>query len=179
MSTVFSLTANAGKTSLAPAYVFNMVLGHPVDLLLTKKGAGFGMRAHPIDKDPRTGKPVVRHHNGVDISPSAGVKDLDVYAIFDGVVTFIDRRGTTGAGKYIKISSIEEPRCEAVYMHLEYIEGDQGKSEGRPLSVGDKVSLGTVLGRMGTTGASTGVHLHFELRHNGAAFPPDVVTDRY
>ena len=104
----------------------------------------WGNRIHPI-----SGKR--RHHRGVDVAYHG-----DIYAPADGVVVHkgADLNKRTGGG-YVLILRHDVPRVWTVYYHMR---------EPSPLLKGSRVKRGEVIGQTGTTGASTGVHLHFEVR---------------
>jgi murein DD-endopeptidase MepM/ murein hydrolase activator NlpD len=108
----------------------------------------FGMRANPV-----TGN--VGMHQGVDLAAPEGT---EVYAAADGIVTF------TGFdpvyGNYIIISHSD--RWTSLYGHLQIIE----------TVLRTNVKSGSLIGRVGSTGQSTGPHLHFELRQDGRPLNP-------
>lgn len=100
--------------------------------------------------DPFYGE--IRAHNGIDI---AGGNDLgkEIVAFSDGEVVY--SQYNNGGYGYLVIVQ-HENNVKTYYAHLQ--------KKGVP--VGTKVKAGEVIGYMGTTGASTGVHLHFEIRIN-------------
>ncbi len=110
--------------------------------------SGFGTR-----RDPKTGGR--RAHNGIDL---AGPRGTHIKSTAEGVVVFAGRQ--SGFGKMIKIR--HEFGFETLYAHLNKIH----------VSVGDRVSRGDHIGDMGTTGRSTGVHLHYEIRIGGKPVNP-------
>jgi murein DD-endopeptidase MepM/ murein hydrolase activator NlpD len=111
-------------------------------------GSGFGMRRHPILGD-------MRKHEGVDIPGTAGEA---IVASRRGRITFAGRMGTYG--ELVKIDHGEG--LETRYAHLSSIKVRENQ----------QVAQGEVIGGMGRTGRSTGVHLHFEVRMNGRAVDP-------
>jgi len=118
----------------------------------------WGMRTHPI-----TGKR--KHHRGVDVAYHGSI-----YAPADGTVVHkgADLNKRTGGG-YTLIIRHENPRVWTVYYHLR---------EPSHLLVGTRVKRGEVIGQTGTTGASTGVHLHWETRRSrqwGTDFDPETI----
>lgn len=96
-------------------------------------------------------------HKGVDLTMS-GAYGKSVYAADGGKVIFSGWSG--GYGNLIKIQ--HSNGYVTYYAHL----------SARLVSVGDKVSRGQTIGRIGSTGNSTGPHLHFEIRKNGVALNP-------
>ncbi|HHQ48950.1 MAG TPA: hypothetical protein ENK19_08735 [Acidobacteria bacterium] len=109
---------------------------------------GFGRR-----RDPFTGRPA--YHRGIDISARRGTP---VHAPADGVVTFAGRQH--GFGREIRIS--HGFGIVTVYGHLSAI----------GVRPGQRVRRGDVIGRVGSTGRSTGPHLHYEVHVDGAAVNP-------
>jgi murein DD-endopeptidase MepM/ murein hydrolase activator NlpD len=108
----------------------------------------FGMRANPV-----TGN--VGMHQGVDLAAPEGT---EVFAAADGVVTFTGYDSIYG--NYIIISHSD--RWTSLYGHLQIIE----------TVLRTNVKSGTLIGRVGSTGQSTGPHLHFELRQDGRPLNP-------
>ena len=107
-----------------------------------RRTSGFG---------PRWG----RMHSGLDF---AGARGTPIHATAAGTVTHADWQ--SGYGKLVKI---EHPfGFETRYAHLTSIDVRRGQ----------RVSRGQRIGGMGTTGRSTGVHLHYEIRRNGTALNP-------
>lgn len=108
----------------------------------------FGYRS-----DPFTGKRT--WHNGVDL---AGREDSDIIAVAAGVVTFAGDRH--GYGNLVEIDHGEG--LVTRYAHAKSIEVD----------VGEVVQKGQAIARMGSTGRSTGPHVHFEVLQSGKAKDP-------
>jgi len=110
----------------------------------------FGPRKHPI-------LGTVRIHKGVDWAAPVGTP---VMAAFDGEISF---QGDGGSyGNLVKITHANGR--ETRYAHMQKFAIASG--------VGTKVKAGDVIGYIGTTGLSTGPHLHFELYENGEAIDP-------
>ena len=103
----------------------------------------YGWRTHPI-----TGRR--SFHDGIDIANQVGTS-INAYA--DGTVT--KTAWTDSYGNYIVID--HGGGLETYYIHL----------SGFDVSVGDSVTTGQLIGRMGKTGSATGSHLQFEIRLNG------------
>jgi LysM repeat protein len=109
----------------------------------------FGHRIHPI-----TGKP--SFHGGIDIAVREGTW---VGAAADGVVTFAgDNAGHYGKAVFIR----HQNGYETQYGHLSKIF----------VHIGQRVKAYKLIARSGSTGRSTGPHLHFTIKHNGAFIDP-------
>ena len=115
----------------------------------------FGMRPNPF-----TGKP--QKHNGLDLAAPAGT---EVYAARGGKVT---EMGTDPVyGNYIIIA--HDNNWASLYGHLSSFSTSRNST----------VTVNSVIGKVGSTGQSTGPHLHFELRKNGAAQDPTRLLFKY
>lgn len=108
-------------------------------------------------------------HEGMDFSGGPAVSGATVPAIGDGVV--IESQYHSGWGNYVLIDhgAVNGARLRSRYAHLL----DPGVPVGTDLSQGDRV------GDVGSTGNSTGAHLHLETIVNGAAIDPRVFIPRY
>ncbi len=115
---------------------------------LTRIASGFGMRIHPIYG-------IAKMHNGLDFTAPEGTP---IYATGNGIVTTAGPG--TGTGNHVIIN--HGYGYETVYMHMVRIKVTQGK----------KVTRGQVIGWVGTTGASTGPHCHYEVHINGTPVDP-------
>ncbi|WP_108398771.1 M23 family metallopeptidase [Devosia submarina] len=110
----------------------------------------FGYRIHPIFKSRRL-------HTGVDLAARTGTP---IYAAGDGVIQYY--KWASGYGNKIEVSHVNG--YETGYGHLSrFVDG---------LKVGSKVRQGQVIGYVGSTGQSTGPHLHFEIKINGNLVDP-------
>ena len=92
-------------------------------------------------------------HTGIDIADNS---KPNIYPYKAGTVTKVVY-GNTGYGYYVVVSHGKDSNgneLQTLYAHMSKIN----------VSVGQQVSTSTALGRMGTTGLSTGIHLHFEIR---------------
>jgi murein DD-endopeptidase MepM/ murein hydrolase activator NlpD len=109
-------------------------------------------RRHPILK-------IVRPHNGVDFAAAYGTP---VVAAGDGVVRELgyERRGM---GRFVRIRHTNR-RFETLYGHL--------SRYARGLKVGKRVRQGEVIAYVGSTGLSTGPHLHYTFKIDGRAVDP-------
>lgn len=103
--------------------------------------SNYGMRKHPISGFNKM-------HKGVDF---AAPKGTPVYAGGNGVIEYVGNNG--GYGKYIRIRHNNE--YKTAYAHL------SGYKKG--ISKGIRVNQGEVIGYVGSTGKSTGPHLHYEI----------------
>ncbi|HOP74847.1 MAG TPA: peptidoglycan DD-metalloendopeptidase family protein [Bacillota bacterium] len=118
---------------------------------LTIKGrisSYFGYRVHPILKKQK-------YHSGIDIAAPRGTPIL---AADDGIVIFSSTNG--GYGKMVTID--HGAGISTVYAHCDVL----------LVSVHQKVTKGQRIALVGTTGLSTGPHLHFEVRKNGKPTDP-------
>jgi murein DD-endopeptidase MepM/ murein hydrolase activator NlpD len=102
-----------------------------------------------------------RFHGGVDIAAPSGTP---IRAARGGVVT---RSGWVGAYGYLVVLD-HGGGWETRYAHLSRID----------VRVGERVAQGAVVGLVGSTGASTGPHLHFEIRRDGLALDPLAYLER-
>ena len=109
----------------------------------------FGLRVHPITGQKKS-------HTGIDIASNQGTA---VYASDGGSVTLAGWNG--GYGNCIMID--HGNGYVTLYGHLSSIS----------VSVGQTVSQGTTIGAVGSTGNSTGPHLHFEVLKNGTRIDPE------
>ncbi|MBK5251046.1 MAG: peptidoglycan DD-metalloendopeptidase family protein [Peptostreptococcaceae bacterium] len=108
----------------------------------------FGFRIHPT-----TGKK--DYHKGIDIANEQGTP---IFAAGSGVVTYVGYNG--GYGRMIIIS--HGYGYKSVYAHL----------KSASVNLGDAVEKGNKIALMGSTGLSTGSHLHFEIHYNGKQINP-------
>ena len=114
--------------------------------------SSFGLRRHPI-------LGYMRMHKGMDIAAPHGTP---IRAAIDGIVAFAGRSG--GYGNFVKLS--HAGGLATGYGHMSRISV-------RP---GSRVARGQVIGFVGSTGMSTGPHLHWELWRNGAPINPRSVS---
>lgn len=130
----------------APAASVAVPTGMP--LLAASLTSGFGMRTHPV----LGGK---RAHKGVDLASPSGTP---VYATADGYVAKAE--WYSSYGNYIQIE------------HGGDLETRFGHLSGYAVSAGEHVTKGQLIGYVGSTGRSTGPHLHYEVRVSGEAVDP-------
>jgi murein DD-endopeptidase MepM/ murein hydrolase activator NlpD len=117
----------------------------PVRGILT---SGFGTRSDPMTHGPGL-------HQGVDIAAAAG---QPVFAAADGLVMLAARTGGYGEAVYLAHGLGISTR----YGHLSEID----------VHPGQKIHRGDMIGRVGSTGRSTGAHLHYEVRLDGTPVNP-------
>ena len=112
--------------------------------------SGFGMRRHPV-------LGYSRMHRGIDFGAPTGTP---IFAAGDGVVAKVG--GVRGYGNYIRLR--HNGTTETAYAHM--------SRYARGMSVGTRVRQGQVIGYVGSTGMSTGPHLHFEVLVGGEQVNP-------
>ena len=110
--------------------------------------SGFGPRTHPVTGDHSM-------HDGVDFGASCGT---EVHAASEGVVRRVSRGGTYGN----RVVVSHDGGLETSYSHLGDVE----------VRVGDPVTVSTPIGTVGSTGLSTGCHLHFGVSVVGTPTDP-------
>lgn len=120
----------------------------PVNGAMTSR---YGMRRHPI-------LGFRRMHSGIDFRARSGTP---IYATADGVVNYSGRKG--GYGNFVRIA--HGGNLASGYGHMSRI----------AVSNGTRVRRGQVIGYVGSTGLSTGPHLHYELYRGGRAIDPTSV----
>lgn len=112
--------------------------------------SSFGKRKHPV-------LGYTKMHRGVDFAAPSGTP---IYAAGDGIIEKRHRWGSFG--NYIRIRHGDG--FSTAYAHM--------KGFARGQSVGSRVRQGAVIGYVGTTGRSTGPHLHYEVHKNGGQVNP-------
>lgn len=111
--------------------------------------SAFGMRVHPV-------LGYARMHNGIDMACAAGTP---IYATRAGTVTVASYQAG-GAGNYVALNHGDG--FGSIYMHMtNYV-----------VTAGQKVSAGQLIGYVGSTGISTGPHLHFGVSYAGTYVNP-------
>ena len=97
-----------------------------------------------------------RNHKGMDIAANTGT---EIYAAADGVVVSAGWN-SGGYGYFVQLGHTDE--YQTVYGHMSTV----------LVIDGQEVSRGQLIGKVGSTGDSTGPHCHFEVRHNGICLDP-------
>jgi murein DD-endopeptidase MepM/ murein hydrolase activator NlpD len=163
MSQMFAKQLGGGtEVAAAPATPIASapVQGTPLDQMLPegaprfvlpvagRPSSGYGVRTDPIN-----GSTI--NHPGFDLAAASGTP---VSAAARGTITHAGPAGTYGNLVTVRHDNGFETR----YAHLSAVD----------VQVGDVVEAGQDVGKVGTTGHSTGPHLHFEVRHDGQAIDP-------
>lgn len=115
--------------------------------------SGYGMRKHPIQGYNKM-------HRGLDFAAPTGTP---VMAAGDGIITYAGRRGSYGNFVHIRHAN----QYETAYAHL------SGYADG--VKAGARVKQGEAIGYVGSTGRSTGPHLHYEIRFAGQSINPSTL----
>ena len=116
---------------------------------LSRMASGFGYRIDPVYK-------TTKMHAGLDFAAPQGTP---IYATADGVVQTSGNTGN-GYGNHVVIN--HGYNYETLYGHMVRVKAKSGQ----------KVRRGEVIGWVGSTGKSTGPHLHYEVHKNGNAIDP-------
>lgn len=134
--------------------------GHSVRKALMKTpvdgarlSSGFGMRKHPI-------LGYNKMHKGTDFAAPTGTP---IYAAGDGTLEYVGRKGAYG--NYMRIRHNSELKTAYAHLH-KFAKG---------MSRGKRVKQGQVIGYIGSTGRSTGPHLHYEILKNNVQVNPRTV----
>lgn len=149
-----ALAASVGKSPLSAAARAAAGISGPVSIPSRTPLEGltmtsnFGMRIHPVLGGARA-------HKGVDLAAPVGTP---IYATADGVVGKASWFG--GYGLYVQLE--HGNNLETRYGHMSRLN----------VAEGQHIHKGDVLGFVGTTGRSTGPHLHYEVRVDGVAVNP-------
>ena len=112
--------------------------------------SSYGMRKHPI-------LGYNKMHKGLDFAAPTGTP---IFAAGNGIVEYVGRNG--GYGKYIRIR--HDSTYKTAYAHL--------NSYKKGIGNGVRVKQGDIIGYVGSTGRSTGPHLHYEIIVNGQQINP-------
>lgn len=120
----------------------------PVDA--ARISSGFGMRGHPILGFRKV-------HRGTDFAAPTGTP---IFAAGDATVSFAGMKGANG--NFVRLR--HDNGWETLYLHMNRIAA--------AIVPGGRVAQGTQIGEVGTTGRSTGPHLHYEVHIDGQAVDP-------
>jgi murein DD-endopeptidase MepM/ murein hydrolase activator NlpD len=135
----------------------SITLGHHIENMLYLSGRpinkGWLSSYFGIRKDPFNGQPSI--HKGVDF---AGKEDSDIIATASGIVSWSDKK--YGYGNLIELD------------HGEGFKTRYGHNKTLLVSIGDVVTKGQVIAKMGSTGRSTGPHVHYEILRNNKQIDP-------
>lgn len=143
-------TAAAVPSSSAPRMLTSEQVGTYVyPVMGPRLSSSYGNRRHPLKK-------VTQHHHGIDLAAPAGAP---IRAIADGQVMFADPYA--GYGKLV------------VVRHSNGLTSHYGHCAKILVQPGSHVHAGDIIGTVGSTGISTGPHLHFELRKDGTTLNPE------
>ena len=135
-----------GVAAPAPIPSISVPSRSPLDQAMLT--SDYGMRTHPVLGGRRS-------HKGIDLAQPTGTP---VYATADGIVSKAER--FSSYGNYIQIEHGGEMQTR--YAHL----------SGYAVASGEQVRKGQLIGFVGSTGRSTGPHLHYEVRVAGEAVDP-------
>lgn len=127
---------------------FNQTAILPVDQEHYQISSQFGERDNPFAKPGEVAKK--EFHSGIDFSTTS-IFGKNIYSVSPGEIVAVED-DKVGYGKYV---IVQHNGYRTLYGHL---------SEYGKYAVGDKVQEGSVIGKVGSTGRSTGPHLHFEVR---------------
>lgn len=126
-------------------------------------------------------------HNGIDITDST--QNTEITAIQSGRILQVVRQytgsnypgGPPTLGNCVKIEHTDangNPNgWVSIYGHLKIVYSKS--SDGTPIEVGQNIKVGQKIGIMGTTGYSTGIHLHFQVEQNGTAINPEALYNNF
>lgn len=136
------------QTISTPAPITGVSIPSRMPLEDARMSSNFGMRNHPVLGGRRS-------HQGIDLAAPTGTP---VYATADGIVSRAD--WFSSYGLFISIEHGGEMQTR--YAHLSRL----------AVAEGERVKKGEIIGYVGSTGRSTGPHLHYEVRIAGAAVNP-------
>jgi murein DD-endopeptidase MepM/ murein hydrolase activator NlpD len=123
----------------------------PVSKAITS--SKYGVRIHPITNN-------LTIHEGLDYVPTL---DTNAKSVLSGIVEKVEH-STTGYGNMVVV--LHPNKVRTIYAHLDSVEVKQAQA----------VQRGTVLGKIGNTGFSTGKHLHYEISVDNVKVNPSIIT---
>jgi murein DD-endopeptidase MepM/ murein hydrolase activator NlpD len=149
-------TTGGGRTGAAGSLAGSADADAPAlqSPLLAPVSSGYGERSDPITGEPD-------FHAGIDLAAPRGTA---VRAAAAGTVLFSGRAGASG--NLVELAHRDGTRTS--YAHLDELQ----------VQAGEQVAAGQVLGAVGSTGRSTGPHLHFAVRRAGVAIDPAPLLGR-
>ncbi len=148
MTRIFQARARIAEMKHYEKMVNSLPLGQPVGVAY-RYTSPYGIRVDPFTKRPSP-------HMGVDL---AAYRDAPIITTGPGTVSYAGAR--SGYGLLVEID--HGHGFKSRYGHLRSI----------TVSKGDTIKLGDLVGRMGSTGRSTGDHLHYEVWYNGKPYDPN------
>ena len=138
--------ASADDRSMSASAHPSMAFVYPI--MGPEVSSDYGMRVHPIRR-------LLKHHDGIDLAVPEGTP---IRSIAEGIVVYADPHG--GYGQFIAVR------------HRDGYTSHYGHCRSLHVSPGQRVKAGEIIGTVGSTGLSTGPHLHFEVRVNGEPKDP-------
>ena len=137
-----------GDTTAAPAPAAAVSIPSRMPLAKANLTSNYGMRTHPVIGGRRA-------HKGVDLAAPTGTP---IYATADGIVSKAEHFSSYG----LFVSIEHGAKLQTRFAHMSRI----------AVADGERVSKGDIIGYVGSTGRSTGPHLHYEVRIAGQAVNP-------
>ncbi|MFZ1742878.1 MAG: M23 family metallopeptidase [Pontixanthobacter sp.] len=137
-----------GDTVQVPAPTSSVSIPSRMPLNNSALTSNYGMRTHPVLGGRRA-------HKGVDLAAPVGTP---IYATADGVVSKAERFSSYG----LFVSIEHGAQLQTRFAHMSRI----------AVADGERVKKGDIIGYVGSTGRSTGPHLHYEVRVDGVAVNP-------
>ncbi|MCB2088328.1 MAG: M23 family metallopeptidase [Sphingomonadaceae bacterium] len=145
---LFGSWESVGESSTAPTTQTTVAVPSRMPLEGSRLTSNYGMRNHPVIGGRRA-------HKGVDLAAPTGTP---VYATADGVISKAE--WFSSYGLYISIE--HGAKLQTRYAHMSKL----------AVASGERVKKGDIIGYVGSTGRSTGPHLHYEVRVAGTAVNP-------
>lgn len=147
-ATWHSLDGDTTSPTTAPAPIAGVSIPSRMPLASASLTSNFGMRTHPVLGGRRA-------HTGIDLAAPTGTP---IYATADGIVSKAERFSSYGL--YVSIE--HGAQLQTRFAHMSRI----------AVANGERVKKGDIIGYVGSTGRSTGPHLHYEVRVAGEAVNP-------
>ena len=150
-----------GSVVIDPELIENEAFLWPVPNVGTIT-SGFYRRVNPVTREEE-------FHKGIDISN--GEYGVPIVATADGTIIYWNDDPSSSAGRWIRVQHADG--YQSRYLHMNKLAVEE-KTDGLPT----QVKKGQVIGYIGSTGESTGPHLHFEMRKNGELLNPIILVAR-